>query len=66
MEPLLEWVVKRRLKKIEPHDVASADSGMHSFEALSKNLWDYSNLALSGTTQAKEFLKVKRRNGLKA
>ena len=39
MEPLLEWVVQRQLRKIEPHDVAVADSGMHNSEALSKNLW---------------------------
>ena len=66
MEPLLEWVVQRQLRKIEPHDVASADSGMHNSEALSKNLWGYLNLALSGSTQANEFLKVKRLNCLEA
>ena len=35
-------------------------------EALSKNLWGYLNLALSGTTLSNEFLKVKRLNGLEA
>ena len=66
MEPLLEWVVQRQLKKIGPHDAASADSGMHNPEALSKKLWGFSILALSGTTQAKKCLKVKRLIGLEA
>ena len=66
MEPLLQSVVQRQLKKIEPHDVANADSGMHNSEALSKNLWGYLDLAISGTTQANGFPKVKRLIGLEA
>ena len=66
MEPLLEWVAKRQLKNVEPHDVAGANAGVHSSVALSRNLWCYVNLALAGTTQAKEFLKVARLNGLEA
>ena len=34
--------------------------------ALSRNLWGYLNLALAGTTPAKEFLKVARLNALEA
>ena len=66
MEPLLEWVVRRQQNKVEAHDVASADAGMHSSAALSRNLWGYLNLALAGTGQAKEFHKVTRLNGLEA
>ena len=66
MEPLLEWVVRRQQNKIEALGVASADAGMHSSAALSRNLWRYLNLALAGTGQAKDFHKVARLNGLEA
>ena len=58
-EPLFAWVAWHQPTKVEPR-------GMHSSEALSKNLWCYLNLARSGTTQAKEFLKFKRLNGQEA
>ena len=38
MEPLLQWMLKRQLQKIEPEDVATADAGMHCPNALSRNL----------------------------
>ena len=66
LEPLLEWVAKRQLNKVEPHDVAGADAGMLSSVALSGNLWGYPNLTFSGTGQAKEFHKVARLYGLEA
>ena len=66
MEPLLEWVVKPQLRKIEPNEVQNADAGMHNPETLSHNLWGYRNLAVAGTTAAADLHKVKRLNGLEA
>ena len=66
MEPLLVWVVKQQLRKIEPEGVQNADVGMHNSEALSRNLWGYPNFAVVGTTAAADFHKVKRLNGLAA
>ena len=39
---------------------------MYEPSSLSRNLWGYLNLAVAGTNQAKEFLKVKRLNGCEA
>ena len=66
MEPLLDWVVKRQLQKIEPEDVGTADAGMHCPNTLSRNLWGYLYLALAGTSAAADFHNVKRLNGLEA
>ena len=62
MEELLEWVVKQQLNKIDEVAVAAAPAGMYEPSSLSRNLWGYLNLAVAGTNQAKEFLKVKRLN----
>ena len=64
MEPLLEWVAKHQLNKVELHDVAGADAGMHASVVLSRNLWGYLNSALSITSQAKDFFKVVGHGGL--
>ena len=66
MEELLEWVVKQQLNKIDDITIANAPAGMYDPTCLSRNLWEYLNLATANTTQQKEFLKVKRLNGLEA
>ena len=66
MEEMLEWVAARQLNKIDEQEVTRAPAGMYDSQCLSRNLWGYLNLAVAGTTQAKEFLKVKRLNGLEA
>ena len=61
-----EWTEARQLVKIDFVAAAGAPAGMYNSTALSRNLWGHLNLALAGTSQAREFNQVKRLNGLEA
>ena len=58
--------MQQQQSQIDDSKIAAAPAGMYDPTSLSTNLWGYLNLALATTTQHKEFLKVKRLNGLEA
>ena len=53
MEELLEWVTAQQLTKIDDVAIANAPAGMYDPSCLSRNLWEYLNLATANSTQQK-------------